>query len=42
MAYEWDTRKARRAYLFKFAAAWMAAIVVAGLPVVMVVNAMTY
>ena len=42
MAYEWDTNKSRRAYFFKFAAAWAAAIVVTGFPVLIVVNAMTF
>jgi hypothetical protein len=42
MVYEWDERKARRAFLVKFAAAWMAAIVVAGFPVMMLVNAMAH
>ena len=42
MVYEWDAKKAQRAYYLKFAAAWLAAVVVAGLPVMMVVNAMRY
>jgi len=42
MAYEWDAKKAKRAYYLKFAAAWLAAVVVAGLPAMMVVNAMGY
>ncbi|WP_255648419.1 hypothetical protein [Pseudorhizobium xiangyangii] len=42
MVFEWDERKERRAYLMKFAAAWTAAVVVGGLPVMMVVNAMTF
>lgn len=42
MVYEWDAKKAQRAYYLKFAAAWLAAVIVAGLPVMMVVNAMRY
>jgi hypothetical protein len=42
MAYEWDARRARRAYLLKFAAAWAAAIVVTSFPVMIVVNAITF
>ncbi len=41
MVYEWDERRAQRAYIMKILAAWMAAIVVAGLPVMMALNAMT-
>lgn len=39
---EWDAKKAQRAYYLKFATAWLAAVIVAGLPVMMVVNAMGY
>lgn len=42
MAYEWDVRKARRAYLVKFAIAWIAAIVVISFPIMIVVNAITF
>jgi hypothetical protein len=31
--YEWDAAKARRDYFIKFAVAWLAAIVVASVPV---------
>jgi len=31
MVYEWDTRKARRAYIVKILAAWVAVIVVPAL-----------
>lgn len=40
MVYEWDTRKARRAYILKILAAWTAAIVVASFPALLLVNAM--
>jgi hypothetical protein len=42
MVYEWDAKKAQRAYYLKFTAAWVAVIIVAGLPVMVVVNAMRY
>ena len=33
MAYEWDARKARRAYLLKFGASWLIAFALAAIPV---------
>jgi hypothetical protein len=33
MYYEWDAAKARRMYLIKFAAVWLAAIVIVAIPV---------
>lgn len=42
MAYEWDVRKTRTAYLVKFTIAWGGAIVVIGFPVMIVVNAITF
>lgn len=39
MYYEWDSAKARRNYLMKFAAVWLAAIVVAGIPVFIAMEA---
>ncbi|PDS78105.1 hypothetical protein CO654_33580 [Rhizobium sp. L18] len=40
MVYEWDTRKARRAYILKILAASIAAIVVASFPALLLVIAM--
>lgn len=39
MHYEWDTAKARRSYLMKFAAVWLASIAVAGIPVMIALKA---
>jgi|GEM_PF-1375947 len=39
MYYEWDPAKARRMYLMKFAGVWLAAIVVAGIPVFIALKA---
>lgn len=39
MYYEWDAAKERRSYLMKFAAVWLTAVVVAGLPVLIAVKA---
>ncbi|MGJ7043743.1 hypothetical protein J2Y63_007029 [Shinella sp. BE166] len=41
MAYEWDTAKARRAYVLKILAALGAAVIVAGFPVALLMNAMS-
>jgi hypothetical protein len=41
MDYEWDTAKARRTYVLKILAAWGAAVIVAGFPVVLLINAMS-
>ncbi len=39
MVYEWDGRKARRTYMFKFAAIILATLVTAGLPAYIVAMA---
>ena len=38
MAYEWDMRKARKAFLIKSAAAWIVAIAVATVPLILALN----
>lgn len=39
MYYEWDAARARRMYLIKFAAVWLAAIVMAAIPVLIALKA---
>ena len=39
MAYEWDAAKARRVYLAKFAIAWLAAVIVASVPIWIAIKA---
>jgi hypothetical protein len=41
MYHEWENPVIRRTYFIKILAAWFGAIVVAGLPILMVVNAVT-
>jgi hypothetical protein len=41
MVYEWDSAEARRAYVLKILAAWGAAAIVAGFPVLLLINAMS-
>lgn len=40
MVYEWDTRRARRAYILKILAASVAATVVASFPALLLVKTM--
>jgi hypothetical protein len=42
MVYEWDSKKARRAYVLKVLAAWGAAVIVAGFPALHLINAMSF
>jgi hypothetical protein len=41
MYYEWDAPRARKVFFIKILAAWTAAILVAALPVLLAVNAVT-
>lgn len=42
MHYEWNAKKARRKYFLKILATWTAAVVLATLPVIMAVSALTF